>query len=102
MFDLTVGAHHGRLAIGLDALGSADGAGQAFDDEGAEIGAVGLDLWLEVFDEALAGPGIANDHGDTGHGHGLVGGLAAFAVGLFEVGDDLADFKAHGDSWYVC
>ncbi|MNN30306.1 hypothetical protein D3C81_1439510 [compost metagenome] len=95
MLDLAIGADHGGLAVGLDAGGTADSGGQALDHHRAEVGAVGLDLRLEVVDEATAQPRVLDHHGQTDHGHRLLGGLAAFDEGLFHVADDLADFEAH-------
>ncbi|MCY1308061.1 hypothetical protein D9M70_580430 [compost metagenome] len=95
VLDLAIGADHGGLAIGFDPRCATDGGGQALDHHRAEVGAVGLDLRLEVFDEATAGPGVLDHDGQADHGHRLLGGLAAFDEGLFHVADDLADFEAH-------
>ena len=54
VFQLAVQPYHGGLAIGFDLLGTADGGSQALDHQRAEVGAVGLDFRLEVFDEAAA------------------------------------------------
>ncbi|MNY11506.1 hypothetical protein D3C86_1445380 [compost metagenome] len=95
VFDFAIGADHRSLAVSLDFLGTANDAHQALDHQCAEVGAVGADLWFQVFDETVAQPGVLHHHGQTDHGHGLIGGFAAFNKGFFDIADDLADFETH-------
>ncbi|MNX29888.1 hypothetical protein D3C86_600400 [compost metagenome] len=95
VFDFAIGTHNGSLAIGFDFLGTADDAHQTLNHQRAEVGAVGADLRFQVFDETVAQPRVLHHHGQPDHGHGRVGGLAAFDEGFFDVADDLADFETH-------
>ena len=78
------------LTISFDGLATT-GHLQDFCGQGrAELRGDGVDLGLEVLDEALSMPGIGQDGSCREQREGPAGGTSSFDQGLLDIGDDLA------------